>query len=951
MPSISKSILNMDSNKITSLGDATAATDAANLGQINATLDLRTSKRPVSVATTANITLSAPQTIDGVAVIANERVLVKNQTTASANGIYVVNAGAWTRDTDFDTNTEAELGCLVYITKGTVHGGQYWKLDTKAAIVLGTTALSFSQVFAGSGAPAGTNYNIQYYNGGVFGADANINVVPGSQPKLGIGLTTITAALHIKSWDNIGSPISRFWTSTGDNVLETRSDGYVKLGNQEVLPRIYATATAGGSVTYSAGGLSLEGFIDSASSTTDAIGLVWTVGSVLSGTYNGVVVKGVGAFNPTSGTALMNTMLVSPVVNQTGGASGITRGIFINPTLTAAADWRSLEISNNSGKAIWQTGASAINTLAGNTGFGGQLSPSYAIDAGTSTGGIRIPNGTTAQQPAHAAGVIRFNSTTGFYEGSNGSSWLSLGGGGLSGGTANYVAYWTSGSALGASSNLQFNGTDMGVGGGVVAGFRQYVNGSIRVDGTLVSRGSGSSFATTLGSAHVRLWNTTAVTGDTWYLGSADDGGLGVVSGNLSEVARFLPTTGMMRLSYSLALPGNAVPSALAANTNNLDLGDAGSGAVARISSSANVNLTGIAGGVAGRVLIVYNTGSFNITFTHDSASSTAANRFLIDGGNNFVLYPNAGLIMIYDSTSARWRSAGMSTTSRTCIINDYTTSQTDTSVTVPQGAKIMECLLVGGGGGGGGGYRGAAGTNRYGGGGGGGAGASLKKMSLTSLGNPTTITVTVGAGGAGGASATTNTTNGGNGGIGGESNVKLSAAYLAMAGGGEGGNGGTTSGVSAPGGGGGASSGTTVIRAGELNGLIGGFGQNGTGSDPSGRSTFEYAPGGGGGGGISTSNVSGGGGKSCIGCGGYATFIAGVGVDTNGTTAVLPFSEAWCGNGGGGGGAYSTTAAGNGGAGIRGSGGGGGGASLNGFNSGAGGAGGAGFVRIIFYF
>src|SRR5262245_40188698 len=70
-------------------------------------------KDSVRAATTANITLSGAQTIDGVSAIAGDRVLVKDQTTGSQNGIYVVASGSWTRATDFDTSGEVTAGCVV----------------------------------------------------------------------------------------------------------------------------------------------------------------------------------------------------------------------------------------------------------------------------------------------------------------------------------------------------------------------------------------------------------------------------------------------------------------------------------------------------------------------------------------------------------------------------------------------------------------------------------------------------------------------------------------------------------------------------------------------------------------------------------------------------------------------------------------------------------------------
>lgn len=104
------------------------------------------SKEDVVCATTANITLSNTQTIDGIAVTAGQRVLVKNQTAGAENGIYLcVSGGAWTRVTDFDTNTnnEVDLGAEVRVQGGTVNGGTQWKMVTAGAITVGTTALSF----------------------------------------------------------------------------------------------------------------------------------------------------------------------------------------------------------------------------------------------------------------------------------------------------------------------------------------------------------------------------------------------------------------------------------------------------------------------------------------------------------------------------------------------------------------------------------------------------------------------------------------------------------------------------------------------------------------------------------------------------------------------------------------------------------------------------------------
>jgi hypothetical protein len=87
----------------------------------------------VRVASTATLTLSGTQTIDGVAVIAGDRVLAKNQTTPSQNGIYVVAAGAWARATDADASGELWVGFAATPTAGTAGTGlTYWVTATGA---------------------------------------------------------------------------------------------------------------------------------------------------------------------------------------------------------------------------------------------------------------------------------------------------------------------------------------------------------------------------------------------------------------------------------------------------------------------------------------------------------------------------------------------------------------------------------------------------------------------------------------------------------------------------------------------------------------------------------------------------------------------------------------------------------------------------------------------------
>ena len=113
------------------------------------------SKASVKAATTADITLSGTQTIDGVALVAGDRVLVKNQNTQTPNGIYVVSAGAWTRATDFDTWAKL-IGAFVFVEQGSTNGLTGWLCAAAAGGAFGSNPIMFSQFSHGGSVNAGT---------------------------------------------------------------------------------------------------------------------------------------------------------------------------------------------------------------------------------------------------------------------------------------------------------------------------------------------------------------------------------------------------------------------------------------------------------------------------------------------------------------------------------------------------------------------------------------------------------------------------------------------------------------------------------------------------------------------------------------------------------------------------------------------------------------------------
>jgi hypothetical protein len=141
--------LNFNSKKITNLAEPTTPSDAATRNYVDATVFGLAWKDACRVATTANIaSLSGFLTVDGVTTVTQDRVLVKNQTTASQNGIWVVQSGAWYRATDVDSSTEIQ-GMCVFVMEGSTQADTAWVLTTNAPITIDTTNLTYAQFGTG----------------------------------------------------------------------------------------------------------------------------------------------------------------------------------------------------------------------------------------------------------------------------------------------------------------------------------------------------------------------------------------------------------------------------------------------------------------------------------------------------------------------------------------------------------------------------------------------------------------------------------------------------------------------------------------------------------------------------------------------------------------------------------------------------------------------------------
>jgi hypothetical protein len=198
-----------------------------------------------------------------------------------------------------------------------------------------------------------TTRNVLIQNGGTFTDGGQRLQVTGDVLFKGSGNTSGTTALTVQNSD-------------GTNMWRILNNGRLLLGSDANAAFI---TPAGADGTGSISGLNTL-FYTSVTTQNFGTGAFHFWGTTLTSTSGfNTQVSITRQFSPTSGTAQMYYLTISPTINQTGGANGITRGFYVNPTLTAAADWRSIQWDNNSGWGLYGAGT-ADNYLAGRLRIG-----------------------------------------------------------------------------------------------------------------------------------------------------------------------------------------------------------------------------------------------------------------------------------------------------------------------------------------------------------------------------------------------------------------------------------------------------------------------------------------------------------------------------------------------------------------------------------------------------
>lgn len=344
----------MGSHKLTGLSNGVSGTDAVNLNQLTAAINGQDIKASVRGASTANITVASAlvngATFDGVTVATGDRFLLKDQTAAAENGIYIVAAsGAASRATDADTSAEVTGGLTVWVNEGTVNADTQWTLATNDAITLGTTALTFMQ----SGGAQVTVDSSLTKTGNQLGRAALTGDVTASA---GSNATTIAnSAVSLAKMANIATgkvignlsgstaapiAVDAVAAATASTVVARDSNANVK--NNSTASGVATTTTAAGTTTLTVASAQFQQFTGATTQTVvlpDATTLVTGQSFIISNQSTGAVqvnANGGGGVRTVAGltTAVITLMAAGSAAGTwdpgtTAAATGLSSSNFV----------------------------------------------------------------------------------------------------------------------------------------------------------------------------------------------------------------------------------------------------------------------------------------------------------------------------------------------------------------------------------------------------------------------------------------------------------------------------------------------------------------------------------------------------------------------------------------------------------------------------------------------
>jgi len=354
-------------------------------------------KEPVRTASTANLTLSGTQTVDGVALVAGDRVLVKDQSTQANNGIYVVAAGAWSRAADADTWDEL-VSALLFVESGGQAGSAFY-CPIQPGGTLGVTAITFNNFNISGTYFAGTGLTL---TGSTFSI-TNTAVTPASYGSASaVPTLTVNAQGQLTAASNTNIAIGAAAITSGTIDSARLSGTYSGITGVGTLGSLTVSSTITGSIS---GNAATATSATSATTATTATNLAGgATGSISYQTGSGATsFLGIGStgqvLTVAGGVPSWATPSAGTVTSVSG--SGTVSGISLSGTVTSSG---SLTLGGTLDLSSPPTiGNTTANTIAGTTVTASTSFGSPVFKATSSAGGT-LQNASGAPQMQWGSG-------------------------------------------------------------------------------------------------------------------------------------------------------------------------------------------------------------------------------------------------------------------------------------------------------------------------------------------------------------------------------------------------------------------------------------------------------------------------------------------------------------------------------------------------------------------